>query len=200
MNRAAYDRIASKWDEARRGLARRERDYLDLLLADAPSGALVLDAGCGTGRPMAEEVLHRGFAVHGIDQSGEMLAIARRRLPTGIWTMARLETSVFGGPFAAAICWDALFHIDRAEHAPILARLRESLAPGGRLMLTCGGSDHPAFDDEMFGERFHYDSLTPAATVATLKARGMRVLRADYLNLPTRGRDKGRFAVLAQRM
>jgi len=60
--------------------------------------------------------------------------------------------------------------------------------------------DGPACDDEMFGERFHYDSLPPCATVAALKAAGMRVLRADSRNRPTRRRHKGRFTVLARRV
>jgi SAM-dependent methyltransferase len=42
-------------------------------------GATILDAGCGTGR-YATELGRRGYAVHGIDVSAELLAEARRSL------------------------------------------------------------------------------------------------------------------------
>jgi SAM-dependent methyltransferase len=42
-------------------------------------GAAVLDAGCGTGR-YAIELAHRGYVVHGIDSSAELLAEAYRSL------------------------------------------------------------------------------------------------------------------------
>jgi len=42
-------------------------------------GAAVLDAGCGTGR-YAIELARRGYVVHGIDSSAELLAEARRSL------------------------------------------------------------------------------------------------------------------------
>src|SRR5215470_4241905 len=40
-------------------------------------GAAVLDAGCGTGR-YAIELARRGYVVHGIDASAELLAEAHR--------------------------------------------------------------------------------------------------------------------------
>src|SRR6266545_2135192 len=42
-------------------------------------GAELLDAGCGTGR-YAEELVRRGYVVHGIDLSPELVDIARRSI------------------------------------------------------------------------------------------------------------------------
>lgn len=205
MNRAAYDAIAPRWDEARRSFYGREQFYLDTLLAGLPPGATVLDAGCGTGRPMAEYVIARGFRVVGYDQSEVMLALARQRFPGQTWICAPLEDCGFdvggaagGARYAAAICWDALFHIERSQHEAILRRIRDRLHPGGRLMLTCGGSEHPAFTDTMFGETFFYDSHTPERTLALLDGLGFRPLIAEFMNEPTGGRDKGRYAIVAQ--
>lgn len=205
MNRAAYDAIAARWDEARRGFYGREQCYLDTLLAGLPPGATVLDAGCGTGMPMADYVVARGLRVVGYDQSEGMLALARQRFPGQTWIAAALETCAFDGGeaggehYAAAICWDALFHIERGHHPAILRRIRDRLLPGGRLMLTCGGSEHPAFTDTMFGETFFYDSHTPERTLALLDGLGFKPLIAEFMNEPTSGRDKGRYAVVAQR-
>lgn len=214
MNRAAYNAIAPRWDEARHSFYGREQFYLDTLLAGVPSGATVLDAGCGTGRPMAEYVIARGMRVVGYDQSEGMLALARQRFPEQRWICAALENCEFdggeaaegkradaetgGARYAAAICWDALFHIERHHHQNILRRIRDRLHPGARLMLTCGGSPHPAFTDTMFGETFFYDSHTPEETLGLLAGLGFRPLVAEFMNPPTGGRDKGRYAVVAQ--
>jgi demethylmenaquinone methyltransferase/2-methoxy-6-polyprenyl-1,4-benzoquinol methylase len=51
---------------------------------DAGPGDTVLDVATGTGAVALELVRLRGCAVVGLDQSGEMLAEARRRVPEGV--------------------------------------------------------------------------------------------------------------------
>ena len=76
----AYDLIAPKFF-AERSTVFRETKYLDLALTRVPMGAAILDLGCGTGRPIAEDLIRRGYDVTGVDGSAQMLAIARRNLP-----------------------------------------------------------------------------------------------------------------------
>lgn len=207
MNRAAYDRVAAQWAAARRDFYGREEQYLDLLLNGLPAGAHVLDAGCGSGWPMAGAVLARGFRVTGVDQSRELLELARRRFPEAgpgapRWVLSRLEDYPFAEPASAVICWDTLFHIPRARHPLLLERMAACLEPGGRIMLTVGGSAHPAFTDEMFGQTFFYDSHTPEQTAQMLRGLGFDILLGEFMNPPdtaTGGRDKGRYAMVAQK-
>jgi cyclopropane fatty-acyl-phospholipid synthase-like methyltransferase len=143
MNRAAYNRIGVQWDAARTGFFGREQACLDTLLAGLPDGSTILDAGCGTGRPMAEYVIARGHRVVGIDQSEELLAKAGNRFPDQTWIHAGLDNYPFEGEYQAVICWDALFHIERRHHEDMIGRMADCLPTGGRLMLTVGGSDNP---------------------------------------------------------
>jgi SAM-dependent methyltransferase len=198
-NRVAYDRIAPSWDAARSAFFGRERSYLDTLLADLPVPSSVLDLGCGTGRPMAEYVLACGHRLTGVDQATALLSIARERFPQARWIESAIETFRSDECHAAVICWDALFHIPRGIHREILSNAIATLRPGGRLMITVGGSEHPPFVDTMFGESFHYDSLAPKAAVALIQDLGMRTLVTEFMNEPTGGRDKGRFAIVAQK-
>ena len=73
------------------------------------------------------------------------------------------------------------------------------LAPGGRLMVTVGGSEHPAFTDTMYDQTFFYDSHPPGTVLAMLRHIGFEPLIAEFVNLPTTGRDKGRFAIVARK-
>ena len=65
-------------------------------------------------------------------------------------------------------------------------------------MVTVGGSDHPAFTDTMFGEEFYYDSYPPEKVLAALRRLGFEPLVSEFMNEPTSGRDKGRYAIVAQ--
>lgn len=199
LNRYSYNRIAQQWDEARRDFFGCEQAHLDLLLANLPASATVLDVGCGTGRPMAEYVLAHGYHIVGIDQSEAMLQLAQQRFPQADWREAVLETCEFAGTYNAAICWDSLFHIERQYHEPILRRIFNALVPYGKLMLTVGGSAHPAFTDYMFGHEFFYDSWPPEQATQLLESIGFEVVQAEFINPPTDGSDKGRYAMVVEK-
>lgn len=199
LNRTSYNRIAHQWDKARSVLTERERPYFDVFVAALPDSASILDLGCGTGRPIAEQLLARGHQVTGVDQATSLLGTARTRFPSATWIESSIEAFETALRFDAVVCWDALFHVPRELHEGILHRVVWYLKPGGRLMMTVGGSEHPAFTDTMFGQTFFYDSHTPAETLQILTRLNCRPITADFINIPDGQRDKGRFAIVAER-
>jgi cyclopropane fatty-acyl-phospholipid synthase-like methyltransferase len=203
INRESYDAIAAEWDAARASFHGSERRYLDLLLEGLTPPARILDLGCGTGRPMAEYLISRGHHVTGVDQSEKLLTLARTRFPEGRWIHSRIEDFPVdvdsNGLYDAVIAWDSLFHIERDRHENVLAKVHRALVPGGRLMLTAGGSAHPAFTDTMFDREFFYDSHPPERLVELLRELGFEIVVNEFMNLPTSGRDKGRIAIVARK-
>lgn len=197
MNRAAYDSIVSDWDDARTQLSVHERRLLEHTLEPAEPGSAILDLGCGSGRPIGEYLLGRGFLLTGIDQSPRMLELARQRLPRGQWVECSLEAFTPQGRYGATVAWDSLFHIPREHHMTIFKRVRNVLRSGSRFALTVGGSEHAAFTDTMFGQQFFYDSHPPDKAIALLGEAGFEITHSEFLDLPTSGRDKGRFAIIA---
>lgn len=200
MNLESYNQIALQWAAARSAFFGRERQYLDAVLAATPAGATILDLGCGTGRPMAEYVVAQGRRVLGVDQSEAMLALARFNLPSEHWVLATLEAFEPDVPCHGALLWDSLFHVQRRDHEPILRKVVGALPVGARLMLTVGGSAHPAFVDTMFGQSFFYDSNTPEESEQILGALGCRIVIGEFMNKPDGGRDKGRYAIVAEKL
>lgn len=198
-NRRAYDSIADEWFAARQALGARESTVLDAVVARLAPSARILDLGCGTGRPIAERMVARGFTVTGVDQSAAMLAHARRLLPASEWIESPIETFTTAGRFDAVIAWDSLFHIPREAMPGIFANVATILEPGGVFACTLGGSAQPAFEDEMFGERFFYDAPPPERVEGLLTAAGLRLVESQVLNHPDGGRDKGRNAYIAMR-
>lgn len=203
INRGSYDAIAREWDASRASFHGSERRYLDVMLQGLAAPARILDMGCGTGRPMSEYVLSHGHRVTGVDQSQELLSLARTRFPDGEWIRSRIEDFRVdvdrSGSFDGVMAWDSLFHIERERHGSILAKLHRALVPGGRLMLTAGGSANPPFTDTMFGREFFYDSHSPERLAELLCALGFEMVVYEFMNLPTSGRDKGRIAIVARK-
>lgn len=199
MNRESYNQIAPQWAAARADFFGRERVYLDAVLATAPAGSTILDLGCGTGRPMAEHIVAQGLRVLGVDQSESLLDIARGNLPSERWVLSTMQAFEPDQPCHGALLWDSLFHVARGEHEPILRKVVSALPSGARLMLTVGGSAHPAFTDTMFGQTFSYDSNTPEESEQILAHLGCRIVIGEFMNLPDGGRDKGRYAIVAEK-
>jgi trans-aconitate 2-methyltransferase len=104
---------------------------------------LVLDLGCGTGRLTALllERLPDGRVI-GVDLSANMLATARREMPTearGRLSFVHADVSVLPVETRAdAIFSTATFHWVR-DHARLFRSLYRALKPGGRVVAQCGG-------------------------------------------------------------
>ncbi len=183
----AYDNIAEQWHSNFRGQAYIDRvlSYLDKILDDLPPKAKVLDVGCGTGNPMAKCIVERGFRVVGVDQSKEMLKIAKTIIPEAEFIHGDMVGVQFAEKFAAIVAWDSIFHVERQHHSAIFRKLADSLDLGGRLLLSVGGSDvedsasddsgSEGFTSEMFGHTFFYSGYAPKIARQLLEAEGFEI-------------------------
>ena len=86
----SYDRVGAALSLGQDPLWRR------FLVSRLPRGGRVLDVATGTGL-VAAELVRRGFEVTGVDQSGEMLDVARRRFGDKV---ELVEASADSLPFA----------------------------------------------------------------------------------------------------
>lgn len=171
--RNPYDSIAADWHAGRRRFGARK--YVDLLLARLRPGARILDLGCGTGEPVARYLIRKGFRVVGVDQSAGMLEIARRVVPEAELVEGDMCDVELAGTFDAAVAWDSVFHVERARHREVFRKVSGLLAPGGRFLLSAGGSGHPGFTSEMYGHTFFYSGYEPEETLRLLGAEGFEV-------------------------
>ena len=106
-------------------------------------GETVLDAGCGTGEVTATplERLPRGRVV-ALDGSRRMLDAARERFagdPRVAFVHADLERPLPLAEPVDAIVSTSTFHWVR-DHAALFRHLAAALAPGGQLVVDCGGA------------------------------------------------------------
>src|SRR3972149_4938736 len=86
----SYDRVGATLSLGQDPLWRR------FLVSRLPPGGHVLAVATGTGL-VAAELVRRGYGVTGVDQSAEMLAVARRRFDSRV---ELVEASADSLPFA----------------------------------------------------------------------------------------------------
>ena len=130
----------------------RDKDYLGeseyirgLMVRHCPEARTVLDLGCGTGR---HDLLlaQMGYAVTGVDQSGEMLEVAKANRaslnpqpPSLNFLQGDLRSVRLGTTFDVVI---SLFHVMSYQTAnedltAAIATARAHLKPGGIFIFDC---------------------------------------------------------------
>lgn len=171
---AVYRRHGRDWAMLR-GVQLVERTWLDRFCGLLPDGADLLDIGCGSGVPIARELVRRGLAVTGIDAAPEMLALFRANLPGTSSLVSDMRQLALGKAFAGLLAWDSFFHLAPADQRAMFARFRDHAAAGAALMFTSG----PGYGETvgtLGGDALYHASLDPAEYRALLDAAGFRVI------------------------
>jgi tRNA (cmo5U34)-methyltransferase len=133
------------WDPATyRALMRSEVPAYDEL-QDAVAGATrgfpagrILDLGTGTGETASRVLtLHHDAFLVGVDESEEMLTMARQTLRG--WRVelrvSRLQEPLPPGPFDVVVSSLAVHHLDAVAKAGLFRRVHDLLSAGGRFVL-----------------------------------------------------------------
>ena len=133
---AGFDAVGARYDQLfphKDGQVRAG----ELLLDRLPTGARVLDVGCGTGLPTARQLVDGGCAVAGIDISPVMLEIARRNVPEATFEQRdAVDIEASGNPYDAVVAFFSLLMLPRREITRVLTRFREVLVPAGWVALS----------------------------------------------------------------
>ncbi|WP_328418215.1 methyltransferase domain-containing protein [Micromonospora sp. NBC_00389] len=121
----------------------RARSYE--LLGDL-TGRTVVDAGCGSGRAVAE-LAERGAHAVGVDLDPEVIAVARERWPAGEFHVGdAYELPLETGSVTYYRADKVLHMLD--DPARAVAEARRVLAPGGRAVLVGQDWDTIAIDSD----------------------------------------------------
>jgi SAM-dependent methyltransferase len=130
--KAAFDEIGSRYDESfvERDAQLAEGAWLIDAL-DRP--ARVLDLGCGSGLPTAQQLIEAGIEVVGTDESSVMLELAAAQAPGGTYLHRDLRDLTDLGEFDAAVAFFSLIMLQKDDIPPLLRQLRKQLR-GPRLL------------------------------------------------------------------
>ena len=191
---------AAGYDRESNPLIAAEEPLVDTLLAEL-SIASALDVCTGTGR-YALKLARRGAAVAAIDQSEEMLAVARHAAQSEGLAIDLAQGSIENGlPYASGefdlvTCALALCHVPNLGGA--VAEMSRVLRPGGHLLITDFHPDVVAEGWRTTYERPGIAYLLPNVThtragyVDAVTRTGCRLVRT--IDIPVRDVPEGHFS------
>jgi 2-polyprenyl-3-methyl-5-hydroxy-6-metoxy-1,4-benzoquinol methylase len=140
LPRSYYHEFAWAYDLLQTDSVAPRVDFIQAVLSrnEITANSTVLDAGCGTGR-YATELAKRGFHVFGVDQSAELIAIARNRESDVVerpqFVIADLLVASFPTLFDAILCRGVLNDfVEDGDRRCIFRRFETWLRPGGILI------------------------------------------------------------------
>ncbi|WP_435318385.1 class I SAM-dependent methyltransferase [Haloarchaeobius sp. TZWSO28] len=174
--RQGYDEVAVVHDEERddagRGMA-----ILETFLDSVEDPARVLDAGCGSGRPVLRRLTEASDPV-GLDISGGQLRLARENVPGAGLLQGDMTTLPFpDDSFDAVVAFWSLIHVPEADHQAVLDEFARVLRPGGQALVCeaaeAWNGENPDWLDE--GVEMQWNMAGAQATRDQLETAGFDV-------------------------
>lgn len=145
--RRGYDALSLRYDEAYRSDTKYP-SWIASLNARLVDGSRVLDLGCGSGVPVARDLVRAGHHVTGIDISEVQIRRARELVPDADFITADATAVDFpDGSFDAVVSLYALIHIPLEEQPPLLERIASWLRPGGWFLCSTGQHEWTGTDE-----------------------------------------------------
>jgi ubiquinone/menaquinone biosynthesis C-methylase UbiE len=171
--RSGYDRLGNRYTAEREKFDNwaEVKAFTSLL----PAGGKVLDAGSGTGMPVAEFLVKTGFEIVGIDISSGMVETARKNVPGA--TFRQMDMTELDFPpesFDGLISTYAIFHVPKEMHAGIFRSFHTILKPQGVMLVSVASCAWEEFADYMGVDMFwsHYD---PEKSQSLITAAGFEI-------------------------
>ncbi len=132
QNRDAYNAVASAFSSTRSFLSE------DLLILEefVDSQNTVVDIGCGNGR-LYQLLAEKQVTYIGIDQSEQLLKIAREKFPAGRFLLREMTNTLLPENIADVVFCVAAFHHLSTESSRIktLQEMKRIVKPGGAIVM-----------------------------------------------------------------
>ena len=174
-----YDKMAADYGQWTLSHRRPDRDkYTQLLLDTVPSGAELLELGCGPGDPTTK-TLAQHYRVTANDISESCLSLARANAPNATFVLADMTELEFEpASFDAIVAYYAFHHIPRDRYLPLLQQIHTWLRPGGHFMAALYPYDvDNLVTEDWHGSSMYWSSYDADKTRALVEEAGLRIIQ-----------------------
>lgn len=169
-----YQRHGAAWAKLRNSRL-VERAWMDRFCGLIPEGGSIVDIGCGSGLPIAVELIERGFDVTGVYGTLTMIGLFKHNLPGVAVHLADMRELALGQCFQGLWAWDSFFHLSPDDQRDIFPRFQAHAEPGAALMFSSGNAEGEAIG-ELEGDRLYHGSLDPDEYRSLLDGAGFTVI------------------------
>ncbi len=144
--RRGYDKIAVTYMRARYQYINTR--YLEKLNSLLKPNSLILDLGCGSGKPVGLFLINKGHRVTGIDISEKQIELAMKNVPQAeykVKDISKLKEREYD--VDAIVSLYTIIHIPRETHTELFQKINSFLPKGGLILVTMGSSEWEGTDD-----------------------------------------------------
>lgn len=181
-----WDRIGERYAQVAASTQRvmdiRSR-YVSALAARLPSGAKVLDLGCGSGIPTTRQLAEH-FAVTGVDISSQQVERAKRNVPGASFIqgdMTALELPP--GSFDAVTAFFSIFHLPRQEQPELLGSIARWLRPGGFFVGVMSGKDDEVdYVERWMGAPMFWSGYDSETNKGLVRESGLSIISSEEIS------------------
>jgi len=172
--KAGYNKAARAYSKGRDQF--KNDKYLDRLDSLLKPNSVILDVGCGSGKPVTEFFVNHGHQVTGIDISKEQIKLAKENVPQGLFEVRDMSL-LKPGEYAvdAIVSFYTIFHIPREQHLGLLKKLHTFLNDDGVLLITMGATDWEG-NEEFFGVQMHWSHYGKDKNSQMVREAGFELL------------------------
>lgn len=178
---ALFDSVGPAYEDAF-ATCTEQQASVDWLARNLPSGATVLDIGCGTGRPVCSTLAAAGHSVLGIDISQAMIDAARNNVPAATFEKADIKTYTpkdAGSYDAITVYFSLIASVTQQDIKDTFAKIHTWLKPGGIFVFGTVPISGESLDIYWMGRPITVSSVSQDEALEALKTIGFEVLRVD---------------------
>ena len=169
-----YNKVAKRYMAARDLFVNsRYVEKLDSLLKP---DSLILDLGCGSGKPIDKFFVYRGHQVIGIDIAKKQIKLARKNVPRArylvkdISDLRKEEFSV-----DAVVSFYTIIHVPRETHQELFQKINSFLPAGGLVLVTMGSSERQGTGD-FYGVDMYWSQYGPDKNREIIQKAGFEII------------------------
>ncbi len=144
-----YNQIGQQYEDAF-GHDEGLHKIIQRLLGLLPADALVLDCGCGTGKPVAHIITAAGRPLQGIDLSQTMVELSQKQVPQGTFERCNMLEYSPNKEFGGIVAMLSLFELSREELTSMARKWFQWLQPNGHLLIGVFGAEDCETASEMY--------------------------------------------------
>jgi SAM-dependent methyltransferase len=170
-----YERHVLAWDGDRQNSSWNDKSWHDRFIEVLPEKAMVLDLGCGGGRPVAQHLAEAGLKVVGVDSSPAMISLCRSRLPDHQWIVADMRTLSLARRFDGILAWDSYFHLSCDDQKRMFDIFKAHASSHATLMFNTGAMFGEAIGNYR-GDPLYHASLDVTEYEALIAKSGFEVI------------------------
>ena len=172
--RKGYDKIAERYMLLRNQLI--NYPYLAKLDNLLKPGSIILDLGCGAGKPIDRFFVNKGHKVIGIDISKKEIKLAKRNVPEAKYVLkdiSNLRKKEY--QVDAVVSFYTIIHIQRETHEELFEKINSFLPEGGLILVTMGSSEWEGIED-FYGAEMYWSHYGPEKNREIIERTGFEVI------------------------